>query len=144
MGEELGHLEATGILGKNPHADIAAPIIDFPKKYGKFRIYGDHKVTINPVLEIDQHPLLNPEKLFVTLARGTKFSLVLSQAYAQVMLKDTSAQYISINTHKGMYKYTCLPYSVESSRVIFQKMIESLLQGIPNVVCYFNDILVMG
>ena len=67
MGKELNRLEATGILEKISHADWAAPIAGVPKKGGKYRICGDY-VTINPVLEIDQHPLPKPEELFANLA----------------------------------------------------------------------------
>ena len=45
-------------------------------------ICGDYKVTINPALEVDQHPLPNPEELFFTLRVGEKFpNLDLSRAY---------------------------------------------------------------
>ena len=58
------------------------------------------------------------------------------------MLDDTSSQYASINTHKGLYKYTHLPHGVASFLAIFQKMMEFVLQRIPNVVCYIDDILI--
>ena len=61
MGEEIDRLEKAGILEK---VDWAAPIVPIPKKDGKFRICGDYKVTINPALEIDQHPLPRPEEIF--------------------------------------------------------------------------------
>ena len=143
LEEELDHLEAAGILEKISHADWAAPIVAVPKKDGKFSICEDYKVMINPILEIDQHPLPKLEELFATLAGGTNFTLDLSQAYTQIMLDDTTSQHVSINTHKGVYKYTPLPYGVASSPAFFQKMMEPVLQGIPNVVCYIDDILVM-
>ena len=71
---ELDHLEADMIIEKVTHAEWAAPIVPLPKEDGRFRICGYYKVTINPVLEIDQHPLQQPEELFATLSGGKKLT----------------------------------------------------------------------
>ena len=47
-------------------------------------------------------------------------------------------------THRRLYKYKRLPYGVVSTPAIFQKLMESVLQDIPNVVIYIDDILIMG
>ena len=44
------------------------------KPDNSIRVCGDYKVTVNSVLEVDQHPLPNSEELFVTLSGGEKFS----------------------------------------------------------------------
>ena len=54
---ELDQLEGIGVLKKVSYSDWAAPIVPVPKKDGSVRICGDYKVTINPVLDIDQYPL---------------------------------------------------------------------------------------
>lgn len=146
VGQELDRLEANNIIEKVAHSDWAAPIVAVPKKDGRLRICGDYKVTINPVLVIDQHPLPRPEELFATLSGGKKFTtLDLSQAYTQIVLDDISSGYVTINTHKGLYRYKHLPYGVASAPAIFQKLMENILSRIPNVVCYIDDnILITG
>ena len=105
VGRELDRLEKDGILERVPHSDWAAPIVVVPKKDGSFRICGDYRLTVNPVLAVDQYPLPRPEDLFATLSGGTKFTkLDLSQAYLQVQLDDESAKYTTINTHQGLYQ----------------------------------------
>ncbi len=87
VGAEINQLEKMSL----DHSDWATPTAPVPKKDGKFWICGDYKVTINPVLDIDQHPLPRPEKIFATLAGGQKFTtLDLSQAYQQVLLEESS------------------------------------------------------
>ncbi len=52
--------------------------------------------------------------------------------------------YVTINTHQGLYQYTRLPFDIASAPAIFQRLMETILQGNPGVVCYINDILVTG
>ena len=145
IGAELDRLEAEGILEKVSHSEWAAPIVAVPKKDGTFRICGDYKVTVNQDLDVDQYPLPKPEELFTSLAGGQHFSkLDLSQAYQQLLLDEDSKRYTTINTHKGLYQYTRLPFGVASAPALFQKTMDTILQGIPHVICYLDDILVTG
>ena len=69
---ELDRLETLGAIEKVDHSEWASPIVPVPKKDGKVRVCGDYKMTINPVLEVDQYPLPKPQDLFATLAGGKK------------------------------------------------------------------------
>ena len=46
---------------------------------------------------------------------------------------------VAVETHQGLYEYTALPFGVSSAPAM-----DSVLQGIPNVICYLDDILVAG
>ena len=145
VGAELDRLECEGILKKVDHSVWAAPIVVVPKKDGRFCICGDYKVTVNRSLNIDQYPLPKPADLFATLAGGQMFTkLDLTQAYQQLLLDENSQQYTTINTHQGLYQYTRLPFGISSAPAIFQKTMNVILQGIPHVCCYIDDILVTG
>ena len=116
-----------------------------PKKEGNIRICGDYKVTVNPALAVDIHPIPKPQELFASLAGGEKFTkLDLSQAYQQLLLDEKSKELMTINTHKGLFRYTRLPFGVASAPAIFQRTMDSILQGIPRVCCYIDDILISG
>jgi len=68
------------------------------------------------------------------LAGGKYFSkLDLAQAYLQIPLEKESRKYVTINTQKGLYQSTQLPFGVASAPSIFRRTMENLLQGIPNV-----------
>ena len=104
---------------------------------------GDYKVIVNPALKVDQYPVPKPEDLFATLASGKNFSKIdLSHAYQQIFLKADSWQFVTINTHKGLYRYSRLPFGIASAPALFQQIMEKILNGIPKVVVYIDDILV--
>ena len=143
--QELDSLESANIITKVNFSNWAAPIVVVPKKDGKLRLCGDYKVTLNPSLEIDKYPLPKPEDLFATLSGGKVFSKIdLSQAYQQMQLDDCSKELVTVNTHHGLYRYNRLPFGIASAPALFQRAMDTVLQGIPNVICYIDDILVSG
>ena len=100
-------------------------------------------MTINPVSKLNRYPLPKIEDLFAKLAEGKVFTkLDLTQAYQQLKLDKQSQKYVVINTHKGLFRYTRLPFGVSSAPGIFQKVMETMLGNIPGVVVYLDDILI--
>ena len=59
-------------------------------------------------------------------------------------LDQHSKELVVINTHKGLYRFMRLPFGVASAPAIFQKAMDTVLQGLPNVICYLDDILITG
>ena len=143
--EELDRLTAEGIIEPRQFADWAAPIVPVLKGDQTVRICGDFKQTINQASKLDRYPIPKIEDLFAGLAGGTCFStLDLSKAYLQVPLDEEAKAVAVINTHKGLYQFNRLPYGVSSAPGIFQRVMESVLQGIPGIMVYLDDILVAG
>ena len=95
--------------------------------------------------KVDGYPIPKIEDLLSNLAGGKTFSkLDLSHAYSQLVLNEGSKKYVTINTHKSLFRYNRLSYEISSAPGIFQRMIENLLQGISQVMVYLDDILVTG
>ena len=44
----------------------------------------------------------------------------------------------------GLYRYTWLPFGIASAPAIFQRTMDTILQGLNHVWCYNEDILVAG
>ena len=145
IAEELKRLERLGVLEKVEFSDWATPIVPVLKPDGSVRICGDYKVTINPVLDVPEYPMPTAEELFTQLNGGEKFSkLDLSSAYQQVLLDEESRQYVTINTHLGLYRYTRLPFGVAASPAIFQQTMDSIMSGLNGVGGILDDLIVTG
>ena len=129
--DELDRLEREGILEKVTHSEWATPVVVVPKADGSVRLCGDFKVTINPLLKADQYPLPKAEDLFAILAGGQRFTkLDLSQAYLQLELHPDSMKHCNINTPRGLYQYTRLPFGIASAPALFQRVMDTILHGV--------------
>ena len=111
-------------------------------KDGSIRVCGDYKLTVNRVSSVDAYPLPRVDNLLASTTNAKIFTkLDLSNAYLQLELDEDSQKQVTISTHKGLYKYNPLPIGVSSAPSIF---LEGIVAGIPNVVAYIDDILVVG
>ena len=97
--EEIQRNVTRGILERVDSSRWAAPIVPILKPSGKIRMCGDFKVTINPQIVVDQHPIPAIEELLTRLNNGEKFTkLDLSDAYLQLELDEASKELVVINT----------------------------------------------
>ena len=109
------------------------------------RLCSDYEVTINQYLDHGQYPTANAQDLFATLARRKRFTrLDLRQAYQQMEVDVDSQQYLTMNTIKGLFAFTRLPFGIKTAPSIFQKAMDCILSGLPEVCCFHDDILSSG
>lgn len=142
---KLQKLIDEGTIEPVQYSEWAAPIVPIVKEDGSVRICGDYKMTVNKVSKLDNYPIPKCEDLFATLNGGQQFTkLDMSQAYQQLKLDEQSKQYTTINTHKGLFRYNRLPYGISSAPGIYQRVMENLLQGLPQVIVRVDDILISG
>ena len=143
--EEIQRLVEAGILERIDTSLWQLRLYLLKKTNGKIRICGDFKVTINPQILIDQHPIPTIEELLARLNNGEKFTkLDLSNAYLQVELNEQSKNLVTINTPLGLFRYNRMPFGISNAPAIFQRIIDQFIAGIPNCIAYLDDILISG
>ena len=142
---ELERLEKEGIIRPRQFSQWAAPIVAVPKSDGSVRICGDYKVTANKAMICDTHPIPRIEDILAAMSGGVSFTkLDLSHAYLQLQLDESARDYLVINTHKGLFEYTRMPFGITSAPGVFQRTMDNLLQGLQHVTVYIDDILITG
>ena len=139
--QELQRLQDDGTLEPVEIAEWAAPIVAVLKHdKNSVRICGDFSVTVNPVSKLDKYPIPKIDDLFAKLSKRKYFSkLDLSRAYQQLPLDEESRKYVVINTHRGLFRYTRLPFGISSAPGIFQRVIESLLTVSSSILMTFSS-----
>lgn len=111
----------------------------------KIRVCVDYKVTLNQVLDSEHYPLPIPEDIFTELSGGSVFCVLdLSGAYQQLLLEEASREYMTINTHLGLFRPTRLQFGVSSGPSVFQCAMDQILEGLGNVKCFIDDIVIKG
>ncbi|XP_062556975.1 uncharacterized protein K02A2.6-like [Armigeres subalbatus] len=142
---ELHRLQNLGILKPINHSDWAAPIVVVRKPNGKVRICADFSTGLNDVLESNQCPLPLPEDIFTKMAGCKFFSHIdLSDAYLQVEVDPRDQHLLTVNTHKGLFRYTRLTPGIKSAPGAFQQIMDAVLSGIEKTSGYLDDVLVGG
>ena len=65
-------------------------------------------------------------------------------AYQQVLLDEKFRQYVTINTHLGLFRYTRLLFGAAASPAISQQTMDSILNGLNGVGGILDDLIVTG
>lgn len=141
---ELDAMLRAGVIEPVDCSDWASPLVPVNKSDGTLRICVDYKGTLNPALLVDRFPLPRIDDVLVALNGAQYFSKIdLSQSYNQIEL-DESKRYTVINSHRGLFRYNRLVYGLSSSPGIFQRIMTTLLEHIPNVAVFIDDVIIGG
>ncbi|XP_058032586.1 uncharacterized protein K02A2.6-like [Ahaetulla prasina] len=119
VDKELDKLVAQGVLEPIEYSLWETPIVIPLKPDGSIRICADYKCTINKALQANRYPLPVVQHLLHSLGRGR-----------------------AIVTHRGAFRCNRLQFGVSIAPGLFQGLMERLLQGLPGVVPYFDDVLI--
>lgn len=119
------------------------PVVPIIKNNNSIRLCGDYKVTVNPNLIVDEHPLPTIEHIFAKVSDGVKYSKIdLSRAYLQVQVDPQDQEILTWTTHKGLFRPTRLMFGISSAPAIWQRLIEMILVDVPGIAIYLDDIVV--
>ena len=58
---------------------------------------------------------------------------------------DTPSSYLTtFNTHKGQYRFLCMPFGLKMSQDVFQMHMDQLTDRLPGIIAIHDDICVYG
>ena len=78
-----------------------------------------------------------------SISRSRYFSkLDLTKGYWQIPMASLSRQYTAFQTPWGLYQWKYMPFGLSNAPATFARMMRQLLEGIPNVISFFDDILI--
>ena len=121
----------------------ASGLVPVPKQDGKLRLCADYKATVNPAISADIYKSPSTDAVLDKLGGGKYFAeLDLAEAYTQIPVDEETAHLLAVNTVRGLHKVTRLPFGIKVAPGIFQRIMDGLLGGIPNVVVYQDNIYI--
>ncbi|XP_029633309.1 uncharacterized protein K02A2.6-like [Octopus sinensis] len=113
---------------KLDYSEWAAPAVYIKQKNNKIRICADFSTGFNECLTTYNYPLPSPEEIFAKLNRDKLFSkLKLSEAYLQLQVDEECSKLLTINTHKGLYKFNRLSFGIKVALAILQQVVDTML-----------------
>ncbi|XP_018406504.1 PREDICTED: uncharacterized protein K02A2.6-like [Cyphomyrmex costatus] len=140
---ELQRLEKLNIIEKIDFSLWAAPIVAVNKPNGKIRLCADYSTGLNAALQPNKHPLPLPDDIFAKLAGNKCFTVIdFSDAYFQLAVNEDSQELLTINTHRGLFKFKRLPFGVKSAPGAFQQIVDAMIADMPFVSAYLDDIII--
>ena len=67
-----------------------------------------------------------------------------SDEFLQLEVDEDSKELLTINTHKGLFRYNRLPFRAKTAPSIFQQTMDAMLTGITGATAFLDDIIVSG
>ena len=141
--EQLDADIASGVLVPVSNSRWAAPIVPVVRPDGRIRVCANFKLTANRAVTLDKYPLPKTEEMFPKLGSKKVWPKIdLAQAYNQIKIHRDSRDILTINTSRGLLQNSRMPFGVNCAVGVFQREIERVLSGLPDVVVYLDDVLV--
>ncbi|XP_065185817.1 uncharacterized protein K02A2.6-like [Sycon ciliatum] len=143
--EELHRMEDGDIIARvDEPTDWCSPMVPVLKPNGKVRICVDLK-RLNASVKRETFQLPTLEDALSSLAGATVFTtLDTANGFWQVPLSPDSARLTTFITPFGRFYFKRLPFGITSAPEIFQKRLTNLLDQLPGVFVYMDDIIVSG
>ena len=143
--QALDEMEANGVIEKVTHpTEWTSPMIPIQKPSGKVRICVDLR-KLNLCLKRETYPLPTFKEISAKFYGAKWFSkLDAASGFYQIPIEQNSSDLTAFITPYGRYKFLRLPMGINIAPEIYQRKMDELLAGMKGVMCYMDDVLIVG
>jgi len=139
--EEFASLEKQGLIRRSS-SNWSSPLHMVKKPDGTWRCCGDYRL-LNTKTKPDRYSCPNLADLAANLHGATVFSkLDLRKGYHQVPVHPRDVPKTAVVTPFGLFEYLRMPFGLRNAGQTFQRLMDEILQDVPHVFVYMDDILV--
>lgn len=143
MEEAIDKQVAQGVWVPYQDYRWASAIVPVAKKNGSLRLCADYKGTVNPFLSPDTYRTPTVDEVLHKLAGGQIFGEIdLVDAYTQIPVDEDTSKLLAVNTIKGLFRVTRMPFGVKVASAVFQRVIDSILSRFKGVVAYQDNVYI--
>lgn len=145
LKKELKLLEDQNVIFPvDKPTDYCAGIVVRPKDNGDIRLCVDY-TELNKNVQRSRHQLPSVDECLAQIGGANYFTkLDANKGYFQLPLNEESKLLTTFITPFGRYAFNRMPMGITCASEVFQKKMQSIIEGIHGTVCCQDDILITG
>ncbi len=141
---ELQGMLAADLIESIDASPWVSNLVIVQKRSGGMRLCIDLRGP-NKAVVPDKYPLSTIEELTTLFYGSSVFTkLDLKQGYMQIPLHEDSRNLTAFVTHMGLFRFKRITFGLSSAPSCFQKIMATVLAGLPGTAVYLDDIVVHG